>query len=133
MDVEWGYNEVLIKPQDRWKVAFITNEGLYEPTVMFFGLTNSPATFQTMMNTIFRDLIDGGNVTIYMDDIAIHTGPKEQESHEEHLTRHRALVRQVLERLQKNDLHLNPKKCTFEQDHLDFLGVRIANGVVEME
>jgi hypothetical protein len=132
-DVEWGYNEVLIKPQDRWKAAFITNEGLFEPTVMFFGLTNSPATFQTMMNTIFRDLIDGGNVTIYMDDIAIHTGPKERESHEEHLTRHRALVRQVLERLQKNDLHLNPKKCTFEQDHLDFLGVRVANGVVEME
>jgi hypothetical protein len=100
---------------------------------MFFGLTNSPATFQTMMNTIFRDLIDGGNVTIYMDDIAIHTGPKEREPHKGHLARHRALVRQVLERLRKNDLHLNPEKCTFEQDHLDFLGVRIANGVVEME
>ena len=42
---------------------------------MFFDLTNSPATFQTMMNTIFRDLIDEGSVTIYMDDIAIHTGP----------------------------------------------------------
>jgi hypothetical protein len=91
-DVEWGYNEVLIKPQDRWKAAFITNEGLFEPTVMFFGLTNSPATFQTMMNTIFRDLIDGGSVTIYMDDIAIHTGPNDRESHEEHLARHRALV-----------------------------------------
>jgi hypothetical protein len=132
-DVEWGYNKVLIKPQDRWKAAFITNEGLYEPTVMFFRLTNSPATFQTMMNTIFRDLIDGGSVTIYMDDIAIHTGPKEQESHEEHLAHHCALVRQVLERLRKNDLHLNPEKCTFEQDHLDFLGVRVAKGVVEME
>jgi hypothetical protein len=132
-DVEWGYNEVLIKPQDRWKAGFITNKGLYEPTVMFFGLTNSPATFQTMINTIFRDLIDGGSVTIYMDDIAIHTGPKEGESHEEHLTRHRTLVRQVLERLQKNNLYLNPEKCTFKQDHLDFLGVRVANGVVEME
>ncbi len=75
VDIEWGYNEVLIKPKDRWKAAFITNEGLYEPTVMFFGLTNSPATFQTMMNTIFRDLIDEGSITIYMDDIAIHTGP----------------------------------------------------------
>jgi len=52
-DIEWGYNEVLIKPEDQWKVAFITNEGLYEPMVMFFGLTNSPATFQMMMNTIF--------------------------------------------------------------------------------
>ena len=53
VDIEWGYNEVLIKPKDQWKAMFITNEGLYEPTVMFFGLTNSPATFQTMMNTIF--------------------------------------------------------------------------------
>jgi hypothetical protein len=114
MDIEWGYNEVLIKEEDRWKAAFITNEGLFEPTVMFFGLTNSPATFQTMINTIFRDLIDRGNVTIYMDDIAIHTRHKEGEMEEEHVTRHRILVRQVLDRLRKNDLHLNPKKCTFE-------------------
>ena len=93
VDIEWGYNEVRIKPEDRWKVAFITNEGLYEPTVMFFGLTNSPATFQTMMNTIFRDLIDEGSVTIYMDDIAIHTGPKPGESEDDHTLRHRMLVR----------------------------------------
>jgi len=133
MDVKWGYNEVLIKEEDRWKAAFITNKGLFEPTVMFFGLINSPATFQTMMNTIFRDLIDRGNVTIYMDDIAIHTGRKEGETEDEHVTRHRLLVRQVLDRLRKNDLHLNPEKCTFEQDHLDFLGVRVATGVIEME
>jgi hypothetical protein len=133
MDVEWGYNEVLIKEEDQWKAAFITNEGLFEPTVMFFGLTNSPATFQTMMNTIFQDLINGGNVTIYMDDIAIHTGCKEEETEDEHVARHCLLVRQVLNRLCKNDLHLNPEKCTFKQDHLNFLGVRVAKGVVEME
>jgi hypothetical protein len=123
MDVEWGYNEVLIKEEDRWKVAFITNEGLFEPTVMFFGLMNSLATFQTMMNTIFRDLIDGRSITIYIDDIAIHMGRKEGETESDHLARHRNLVRQVLNRLRKNDLHLNPEKCTFEQDHLNFLGV----------
>jgi hypothetical protein len=123
MDVEWGYNEVLIKEEDRWKAAFITDEGLFKPTVMFFGLTNSLATFQTMMNTIFQDLIDGGNVTIYMDDIAIHTRHKEGEMEEEHITCHHTLVRQVLNRLRRNDLHLNPEKCTFKQDHLDFLGV----------
>jgi len=100
---------------------------------MFFGLTNSPATFQTMMNTIFWDLIDEGNVTIYMDNIAIHTGPKPGESDEEHVKRHRKLVRQVLERLRANDLHLNPEKCVFEQDHLDFLGVRVGGGTVQME
>ena len=91
-DVEWGYNEVLIKKKDRWKAAFITNEGLFELTVMFFGLTNLPATFQTMMNTIFWNLINGGNVTIYMDNITIHTGPRENKSHEEHLARHHSLV-----------------------------------------
>ncbi len=84
---------MLIKPKDRWKAAFITNEGLYKPTVMFFRLTNSPATFQTMMNTIFRDLIDEGSVTIYMDDIAIHTGVRPGESDEDHLKHHRELVR----------------------------------------
>jgi len=85
------------------------------------------------MNTIFRDLIDEGNVTIYMDDIAIHTGPKPGESEENHLKRHRELVHRVLERLRTNDLHLNPEKCVFEQDHLDFLGVWVGGGMVQME
>ena len=100
---------------------------------MFFGLTNSPAMFQTMMNTIFRDLIDEGSVTIYMDDITIHTGPKEGETDQEHLQCHCDLVRHVLQQLQDHDLHLNPEKCTFEQDHLDFLGVRVHKGTVQME
>jgi hypothetical protein len=53
-DVHWGYNNIRIKPGDEWKAAFLTPEGLFEPTVMFFGLTNSPATFQMMMNMIFQ-------------------------------------------------------------------------------
>ena len=62
LDVRWGYNNVRIREGDEWKAAFRTNRGLFEPTVMFFGLTNSPATFQTMMNDILRDLIDEGHV-----------------------------------------------------------------------
>ncbi|ETW85298.1 hypothetical protein HETIRDRAFT_311135, partial [Heterobasidion irregulare TC 32-1] len=57
LDVRWGYNNIRIKKGDEWKAAFITPLGSYEPTVMFFGLTNSPATFQAMMNMIFRELI----------------------------------------------------------------------------
>ena len=53
MDVRWGYNNVRIKEEDQWKAAFITNQGLFKPKVMFFGLTNSLATFQAMMNAIF--------------------------------------------------------------------------------
>ncbi|SJL07264.1 uncharacterized protein ARMOST_10607 [Armillaria ostoyae] len=73
LDVRWGYNNVRIKEGDEHKAAFRTNQGLFEPTVMFFGLTNSPATFQWMMNDIFKDLISEGKVTIYLDDILIFT------------------------------------------------------------
>lgn len=51
-DICWGYNDICIKEGDKWKAAFLTPEGLFEPLVMFFGLINSPATFQTMVNTI---------------------------------------------------------------------------------
>ena len=60
LDVCWGYNNVRIKEGDEWKAAFLMNWGLFELLVMFFGLTNSLATFQTMMNDIFKDLIDEG-------------------------------------------------------------------------
>ena len=71
LDVRWGYNNVRVKEGDEWKAAFRTNRGLFEPLVMFFGLTNSPATFQTMMNDLFKDLIDHGVVIVYMDAILI--------------------------------------------------------------
>src|SRR5204862_6727926 len=73
LDVRWGYNNVRIKEGDEWKAAFRTSRGLFEPLVLFFGLTNSPATFQTMMNDLFRELIDEGVVIIYLDDILIYT------------------------------------------------------------
>jgi hypothetical protein len=83
-DIRWGYNNIRIKEGDEWKAAFLTNEGLFEPTVMFFGLTNSPATFQTMMNTIFAVEVAEGWLTIYMDDMAIHTKLQNFES-EDHI------------------------------------------------
>ena len=96
-----------IKEGDQWKAAFITNQGLYEPNVMFFGLTNSPATFQTMMNTIFTEEVREGWLTVYMDDMLIHTG--------EDVRFHRRCVHRVLDKLQKHDLFLKPEKCRFEQ------------------
>ena len=71
MDIRWGYNNIRIKEGDEWKAAFKTNRGLFEPTVMFFGLCNSPATFQNMMNDIFREEIAEGEMDIYMDDILV--------------------------------------------------------------
>ena len=69
MDVCWGYNNIQIRQGDEWKAAFKTNKGLFEPTVMFFGMCNSPATFQSMMDMTFEDIIDRGCTVIYMDDI----------------------------------------------------------------
>jgi hypothetical protein len=72
LDVQMGYNNIRIHEEDEWKAAFHTPNGFYEPTVMFIGMTNSPATFQLMMDHIFQDLINNGRVIIYMDDILIH-------------------------------------------------------------
>ena len=67
LDVRWD----IIKEGDEWKAAFLTNRGLFEPLVMFFGLTNSPTTFQTMINELLRDLVNEGHVLVYIDDILI--------------------------------------------------------------
>jgi hypothetical protein len=97
------------------------NRGLFEPLVMFFGLTNSPATFQAMMNDIFRDLISAGHVIVYMDDILIFT---------DDIATHRLITRQVLQILLDNNLSLKLEKCVFEVEEVEYLGVIIAHGTV---
>src|ERR1700730_17129841 len=132
-DVRWGYNNIRIKEGDEWKAAFLTREGLFEPTVMFFGLTTSPATFQSMMNTIFRKEIGEGWLSVYMDDMAIHTQPLLGETEEQHLIRHRTYVHRVLHILEENDLFLKPAKCHFEQREIKFLGVMVGGGQLRMD
>ena len=70
-DIQWGYNNIHIQDSDQWKAAFITHKGLFKPTVMFFGLCNSPPTFQWFMNDSFRDMIAEGWLIVYMDDLLI--------------------------------------------------------------
>jgi len=82
-------------------VAFTTPEGSFEPTVMFFGLTNSPATFQTMMNELLRDLINTEKVVVFINNIII--GTEDDEGHDE-------LVAKVVKRLEENDLYIKPEK-----------------------
>ena len=124
LDVRWGYNNIRIKEGDEWKAAFRTNRGLFEPLVMFFGLTNSPATFQTMMNEIFRDLIDEGVVIVYMDDILIFTHSREE---------HKEVTRRVLEILRQHKLYLKPEKCQFEREEIEYLGLIISGRGVSMD
>jgi len=102
INLRWGYNNVRIKKGDEWKAAFMTLEGLFEPMVMFFGLTNSPVTFQAMMNELLRDLTNTGKVAVFIDDVII--GTEMEEGHNE-------LVAEVIRRLEENDLYVKPEKC----------------------
>ena len=124
LDVHWGFNNVRIREGDEWKAAFRTNRGLFEPLVMYFGLTNSPATFQTMMNDIFQDLITEGVVCVYLDDILIFTKTLEEQ--------HR-ITRMVLERLRKHRLYLRADKCDFDKTQIEYLGMVISENKVEMD
>ncbi|KAF8672003.1 hypothetical protein AX14_005627 [Amanita brunnescens Koide BX004] len=124
MDVRWGYNNIRIKDGDEYKVAFRTNQGLFEPLVMFFGLTNSPATFQTMMNDIFREEIAQGWVVIYMDDILVF-------SHNKNL--HQKQVKIILQKLEDHQLSLKAEKCYFDKEEIDFLGLIISQKGIRMD
>ena len=132
-DVRWGYNNIWIKEGDEWKAAFLTPQGLFEPTIMFFGLTNSPATFQMMMNMIFRAEVMEGWLSVYMDDIAIHTKHQEGETEQQHQERHRQYLHRVLDILEANDLYLKPEKCEFEQEEIDYLGVIVGRNQLRMD
>ena len=107
-----------VKEGDEWKVAFRTNQGLFELLVMFFGLTNSPATFQTMMNDIFADMIGDGNICIYMNDILIYT---------QTLVDLRRITRHVLEHLHRHKLYLKAEKCEFKKEMVEYLGLIISH------
>jgi hypothetical protein len=78
MDVHLGYNNVWIHEGDEWKGAFKTKYGLFKPLVMFFGLCNSPATFQHMMDNMFIIQTTKGWMIIYMDDMLIFAETKEE-------------------------------------------------------
>jgi Reverse transcriptase (RNA-dependent DNA polymerase) len=124
LDVCWGYNNVRIRKGDKWKAAFKTNKGLFEPTVMFFRMCNSPATFQAMMDDIFMTMIDNRLVIVYMDDILIFANTKEE------LER---ITKLVLEKLREHNLFLKAKKCEFCRTRIEYLGMIIEEGKISMD
>uniref|UniRef100_A0A0W0FB41 Reverse transcriptase-rnase h-integrase n=1 Tax=Moniliophthora roreri TaxID=221103 RepID=A0A0W0FB41_MONRR len=97
---------------------------LFEPLVMYFGLTNSPATFQTMINDILQDLVLEGVVCVYLDDILIFTKTKKE---------HDCVVAVVSECLHEHKLYLHIEKCEFIKEHIEYLGVIISHNKVEMD
>jgi len=98
--------------------------GSFEPMVMFFGMTNSPVTFQAMMNEILKDLINEGKVAAFIDDMLV--GTETEEGHDE-------IVEEILRRLEENNLYIKPEKCVWKARKIGFLGVVIEPDGIEME
>ena len=124
MDLWWGFNNVRIKEEDKWKGVFMTHVGSFEPTVMFFGMINSPATFQVMMNEILRDIINKGKVAAFVDDILVEI--ETEEGHDK-------IMEEVLKRLEENDLYVKPEKCMWKVQKIGFLEVVIGPNKIKIE
>ena len=102
----------------------MTPKESFEPTVMFFGLKNSPVTFQTMINELLRDLINIRKVVAFIDDVIV--GMEDEEGHNE-------LVVEIVKRLEENDLYVKLEKCKWKVREVGFLGVVIGLEGIKME
>jgi hypothetical protein len=118
IDLRSGYHQLKIRATDIPKTAFITRYGLYEYTVMSFGLTNGPAYFMYLMNKVFMEYLDKFMV-VFINDILIFS--KNEEEHDEHL-------RLVLQNLRENQLYAKLRKCEFWLKEVSFLGHIISEG-----
>jgi len=113
-----------VKEGNKWKTALTMHLGIYEPTVIFFGLINSLVTFQAMMNDILRDLINTGEVAVFMDDVLVET--EEEEKHDK-------IVEEMLRRIEENDLYVKPEKCVWKVREINFLGLVMGSGKIKMQ
>ena len=127
LDIQDGYNNIQVKPEDRWKLAFKGPDGHYEPQCMFFGMSNAPAVFQRCMDRIFAPLKARypGCIFVYMDNILIATGDDEEL--------HERIVHDMLDMLAKEDFYLKLPKCLFHQCDIDYLGIRIEGGQLRID
>ena len=119
-----GYNNIQIKERNEQKIMFTTYLGVYEPTVMFFGLTNSPAIFQVIMNNILRDLIDTGDIVVFMDNILV--GTKNEKKHNE-------IVKKIPRKIEANDLYLKSEKCMQKVKEISFLELVMGTDGIKMQ
>jgi hypothetical protein len=118
IDLRSGYHQLKIQECDIPKTTFVTRYGLYEYTVMSFGLTNVPAYIMYLMNKVFMEYLDKFFV-VFIDDILVYS--RSEEEHEEHL-------RLALQKLQENRLYAKLSKCEFWMKQVAFLGHVISKG-----
>jgi hypothetical protein len=123
IDLRSGYHQMKIRPSDIPKTAFSTRYGLYEFTVMSFGLTNAPTYFMNLMNKVFMEYLDRF-IVVFIDDILIYS--RNESDHEQHL-------RLVLQKLRDNQLYGKYSKCEFWIDEVWFLGHIIFNGGISVD
>ena len=124
MDLWYGYNNIRIKKGNEWKAAFLIPKETFEPTLIFFGLTNSLANFQAVMNDLLRDMIEVGDVTALIDNIMV--GTKAEKEYNE-------IVEDVLRRMIENNLFVKSEKYVWKVREVGFLGVVIGSDRVKME
>jgi hypothetical protein len=122
IDLNTRYNLIRIRTGNKWKTAFRTRYGYYKYLVMPVGMANAPASFQNMINEIFKDMIDLGVVT-YIDDVLIYSQTKEK---------HEKVVKEVLLDLQTWDLAALKDKCEFHKSEIEFLGYMISDMGINM-
>lgn len=122
IDLKNAFNLIRIAEGDEWKTAFRTHLGLYEMTVMPYGLTNAPANFQFFINRVLADLIDI-KCTVYLDDILVFS--KTQDEHDQ-------TVREILTRLRADGLYANPAKCEFDKSAVEYLGYIVSADGISM-
>jgi hypothetical protein len=128
-DIREGYNNIQLVPEDRWKAAFKTHIGLFEPTVMVFGLQGAPGTFSRMIAVdvapMYREF-PPNRFKHYMDDCLVATADGE-------LTLHRKMNHRLLDIFEEHSYFLKPSKCEFEKTEIDFLGARLGNGQITID
>jgi hypothetical protein len=122
-DLRSGYHQLKIRECDIPKTAFVSRYGLYQYTVMSFGLTNAPSYFMYLMNRVFMEYLDKF-VVVFIDDILVYS--RCEEEHEEHL-------RLALQKLQENRLYAKLSKCEFWMKQVAFLGHVISKGGISVD